>query len=64
MVVHQVEEGRVMGRARPLLSGFGNLQQREAELFFPENNGLLGSCLERLGSVTGCAGEILTETFR
>lgn len=53
-----------MGRARPLLSGFGNLQQREAELFFPENNGLLGSCLERLGSVTGCAGEILTETFR
>lgn len=37
--------------------------QQEAELFFPENNDLLGSCLERLGSVTGCTGEILTETL-
>lgn len=63
MVVHQVEKRRVTWRAGPLLRGFGNLQQEESSLFFPENNYLLGSCLERLVSVTGHTGEIFAETF-
>lgn len=62
MLVHQVEKGRVTWRAGPLLRGFGNLQREESSLFFPENNYLLESCLERLVSVTGCTGEIFTET--